>query len=106
MGGSGTMQALAELLTFRQQEVIITLDFLLEIKQTLILCKTINAITENLTFKGLRADRVPVLASGLSILIALFNCLEIKALKLSTGALREGLLFEILPNTIKSVLNP
>ena len=92
VGSSGTMQALAEILTFRQQATVITNDFLQEMKQALIKCNTIEAIS----FDGLRADRAPVLASGLSILIALFNCLKIKELRLSTGALREGLLFEML----------
>jgi len=101
VGSSGTMKALAEILTFRQQAVIVTADFLQEVKQSLITCKNIDAINlENFAFEGLRADRAPVLASGLSILIALFNCLEIKELKLSSGALREGLLFEMLPNSI------
>jgi exopolyphosphatase/guanosine-5'-triphosphate,3'-diphosphate pyrophosphatase len=92
VGSSGTMRALTEILTFRQQPLVITADFLQEIKQALMLCKSID----NIKFNGLRADRSPVLASGLSILIALFNCLEIKELSLSSGALREGLLFEML----------
>lgn len=94
IGKSGTIQALAEILAFRQQEIIITKTFLEEIKQALIQSKYI----ENITFEGLRHDRTPVLASGLSILIALFDCLKIKELTLSSGALREGLLFEMLPN--------
>jgi len=93
VGSSGTIRALAEILSSRQQKITITADFLEEIKQKLIDCKSI----ENIAFEGLRADRAPVLASGLCILIALFNCLQIKELKLSTGALREGLLFEMLP---------
>lgn len=97
VGGSGTMQALAEILSFRQQTVVIKMTFLLEMKTALIHCKTLDNISmANSAFAGLRADRVPVLASGLSILIALFNCLAIKELKLSSGALREGLLFEML----------
>ena len=92
LGSSGTMQALAEILRYRQQEPVITAPFLQEIKQALIAYKTID----NIVFDGLRADRIPVLASGLSILISLFNCLQIKELKLSAGALREGLLFEMI----------
>ena len=95
VGSSGTIQALIEILSYRQQQKIITATFLQEIKQSLIQCGTID----NIVFDGLRSDRSPVLASGLSILIALFNCLEIKELKRSTGALREGLLFEMLPNS-------
>jgi len=111
VGSSGTMQALAEILISRQQKVVITAGFLQEIKQALINIKTIDALTDcnNKSnsesndvfagfFSGLRADRAPVLASGLSILIALFNCLKIKELKLSKGALREGLLFEMIPS--------
>jgi len=98
VGGSGTMKALAEILAFHQHALVITANFLMEIKQALIHCKTIDTITtKNSTLEGLRADRAPVLASGLSILIALFNCLEIKELELSSGALREGLLFEMIP---------
>ncbi|MEY8251206.1 MAG: phosphatase, partial [Colwellia sp.] len=57
-------------------------------------CKTID----NIEIAGLRADRKAVLASGLSILIALFQCLHIETLRLSSGALREGLLFELVPD--------
>lgn len=103
VGSSGTIRALAEILTFQQQPVVITTNFLQEIKQALIACKTIDSITVNKgAFEGLRTDRSPVLASGLCILIALFNCLQIKELKLSTGALREGLLFEMLPRRLPS----
>lgn len=94
VGSSGTMQALVEILNARKQGAVITLAFLHEIKTLLIQCKTI----ENINIPGLRSDRATVLASGLSILIALFNSLEIKALSLSSGALREGLLFELVPD--------
>lgn len=96
LGSSGTMQAMAELLTFQKKPPLITLAFLLEVKQQLIECKTINTLTLN----GLRCDRSAVLASGLSILIALFNELAIENMQLSTGALREGLLSQLLPNAV------
>lgn len=94
VGSSGTMQAMIEILKNRQQAPIISLAFLNEIQQVLIQCKTIK----NIEIAGLREDRKTVLASGLSILIALFNCLHIKELRLSSGALREGLLFELVPD--------
>ncbi|MBL4823239.1 MAG: phosphatase [Colwellia sp.] len=93
LGSSGSMQALAEILHERKQPIKITSAFLQEIKQALIQCKTID----NITLSGLRADRAPVLASGLSILIALFKVFNITVLTLSAGALREGLLYEMLP---------
>ncbi len=94
LGSSGCMQALAEILRDRQQPIKITTAFMQEVKQELINCKRID----NITLSGLREDRKPVLASGLSILIALFNVLKISELTLSTGALREGLLYEMLPS--------
>jgi len=94
VGSSGTMQAMIEILNQRQQPPVITLIFLYEIQKILIDCKTVDAIE----IAGLRADRKAVLASGLSILIALFQSLSIKELCLSSGALREGLLFELIPD--------
>ena len=94
VGSSGTMQAMIEILKQRDQAPIITLAFLNEIQQTLISCHTID----NIEIAGLRADRKAVLASGLCILIALFECLNIDTLCLSSGALREGLLFELVPD--------
>jgi exopolyphosphatase/guanosine-5'-triphosphate,3'-diphosphate pyrophosphatase len=94
VGSSGTMQAMVEILKQRQMPAVITLDFLNEIQQSLINCQHINTIN----IEGLREDRKAVLASGLCILIALFNCLTIKSLCLSSGALREGLLFELAPD--------
>ncbi|HCM46639.1 MAG TPA: phosphatase [Colwellia sp.] len=93
VGSSGIMQAMIEILKQRQQVPIITLTFLNEIQQTLINCHTID----NIEIAGLRTDRKAVLASGLCILIALFECLNIETLCLSSGALREGLLFELVP---------
>ena len=92
VGSSGTMQALGEVLHYRQQAMTITLPFLYEIQQALIACQHID----NISIEGLREDRAPVLPSGLSILIALFTCLGINELCLSQGALREGLLFDLL----------
>ena len=93
LGSSGTMQAIAEILIFQNKAAIITLEFLQEVKHKLITCKTV----EGIKIGGLRNDRAAILASGLSILIALFNELSIQSLQLSTGALREGLLSQLLP---------
>ena len=104
VGNSGTIQALAEILAARKKHLqqplanqhfdpqqSITFDFLLEIQHDLINFQHID----NIYFEGLRVDRCAVLASGLAILIALFNCLIIDNLKLSSGALREGLLYKL-----------
>ena len=96
LGGSGTMQALAEILAFRKQPSIIHRDFLAQIKADLIICQKIDT----LSIDGLKYDRKPVFASGLAILIAIFDHFSIDKLQLSSGALREGLLYSMLPEAI------
>ena len=93
LGGSGTMQALAEILMYQNRPTIITSTFLKEIQQQLI----DNHAIEKINIAGLISERTPVIASGLSILIAIFDSFSITQLQLSNGALREGLLYEMLP---------
>ncbi|MCA9645061.1 MAG: hypothetical protein KC492_30435, partial [Myxococcales bacterium] len=50
----------------------------------------------NLKVPGLAPDRAPVLAGGLSILLAVFERLGVESMEVTEGALREGLLYEIL----------
>ncbi|XQW85072.1 guanosine-5'-triphosphate,3'-diphosphate pyrophosphatase [Thalassotalea piscium] len=95
LGGSGTMQALAEILMFEKKPALITLDFLQHIRTKL---QQFHSI-DDISILGLTSERAPVLASGLTILIALFESLDIVQLQLSSGALREGLLYEMLPNS-------
>ncbi|WP_286263573.1 guanosine-5'-triphosphate,3'-diphosphate pyrophosphatase [Thalassotalea atypica] len=97
VGGSGTMQALSEVLMYRNQPAILTLAFLEQLKEDLIACLTI----ESIDIDGLSSERTPVIASGLAILIALFESFDIGQLQLSSGALREGLLYEMLPDMRK-----
>ncbi len=51
---------------------------------------------EKLELAGLPPDRAPVLAGGFAILRAAFKIFQIKAMETSQGALREGLLFDLL----------
>jgi len=94
LGGSGTMQAIAEVLMTRNLPAVITADILYELKGLLIECGDIDTIE----IEGLLTERKPVIASGLSILIALFESFNISFMQLSSGALREGLLYEMLPD--------
>ena len=50
----------------------------------------------NLKLGGLRADRVQVLAGGLAIMSAIFTTLNIEHLVYSEGALRLGVLYDLL----------
>lgn len=95
LGGSGTMQALAEMLIYQHQPLMISLDFLYQVQAQLQSFDDIDSIN----IPGLSTERSPVIASGLAILIALFQQLAIKQLAISNGALREGLLFEMLPDS-------
>jgi exopolyphosphatase/guanosine-5'-triphosphate,3'-diphosphate pyrophosphatase len=45
---------------------------------------------------GLRPNRVPVLPGGLAILIAAFDALGLESMKVSDGALRHGVLYDLL----------
>ena len=45
---------------------------------------------------GLRADRVPVFAGGLAILSAVFSVLDLKRMRYADGALRLGVLYDLL----------
>ncbi|OYY80381.1 MAG: exopolyphosphatase, partial [Methylophilales bacterium 16-45-9] len=45
---------------------------------------------------GLREDRKPVIAGGLSVLIAVFEFLHLDTLHVAKGALRHGLLYDML----------
>ncbi|MFT5295828.1 MAG: exopolyphosphatase/guanosine-5'-triphosphate,3'-diphosphate pyrophosphatase [Colwellia sp.] len=96
LSGSGTMQALSEIQNFTHQSSGIDLLFLQKIQQQLIDCKTMNKININ----GLSNERSPVIASGLAILTALFESFSIHKIQLSSGALREGLLYGMLPESI------
>ncbi len=95
LGSSGTMQALAEILIYQHKPTTLSLNFLYQIQQELLNFENINAIN----IVGLSSERSPVIASGLAILIALFKQFSIEKLELSSGALREGLLYEMLPNS-------
>ena len=88
MGASGTIQAVNEVNSAQQLETDLTLSVLNTIKQQCI----DSAQIDQLQIKGLKASRKPVFASGLAILIALFECLQVEHIKPSKGALREGLI--------------
>ncbi|MFY0663433.1 MAG: Ppx/GppA family phosphatase [Natronospirillum sp.] len=51
---------------------------------------------EGLELPGLSADREPVFLGGVIVLRALFESLHLKSMEASQGALREGLLFDLV----------
>ncbi len=51
---------------------------------------------ERIALPALQADRAPVLAGGVAILCAVFKILDVDVMRASPGALREGVLFDLL----------
>lgn len=109
VGASGTVQAIQEMLVAQGKDEVITLNKLEDILQQMQSCGDID----NLDLTGLAQERKQVFPSGLSILIALFRKLNIQGMTLSGGALREGVLYSMLPhlqgnevrhNTINSLM--
>jgi exopolyphosphatase/guanosine-5'-triphosphate,3'-diphosphate pyrophosphatase len=88
MGASGTIQAISEVNDMQKITETLTVDLLYKIQQQCIDSKKID----KLYIEGLEESRKAVFASGLAILIALFESLDIKQITPSNGALREGLI--------------
>jgi len=70
----------------------ITLASLRRLKRALVAAGHVDAVE----LPGLSADRRPVIAGGVAILIALFQDLGIERMTTSAGALREGALYDLL----------
>lgn len=94
LGVSGTLQAVAEVLTGQGLVEKITLDNLYHITKQIIACKQLS----ELNIVGLNADRKPVFAPGVAILTAIMETFDINDVQIAGGAIREGLLYELLPN--------
>lgn len=90
-GSSGSIKAVRELLVAHDDDGVITLSQLEQLKSRMIAQKRI----EQLDLPGLTEDRRPLIAAGVAILIALFQGLGIERMDYSDGALREGLLYEL-----------
>lgn len=74
----------------------ITLAKLQQLKQRAIQCGRL----EELEIEGLTLERALVFPSGLAILIAIFEQLNIECMTLAGGALREGLVYGMLHLTV------
>lgn len=94
LGASGTPQAITEILVTQGISDSIRSDYLHNLKQQCIDCTTIDSLQIN----GLTESRRAIFPSGLAILIALFEQLNIQEMEISGGALREGLIYGMLDN--------
>jgi exopolyphosphatase/guanosine-5'-triphosphate,3'-diphosphate pyrophosphatase len=93
IGTSGTSRALIDILELNDYSAEgITAQGMDKLKQQLIKVGQIDRLKLN----GLRADRLPVLAGGLAIMIAIFDELNIESMQITSGALRDGLLYDLI----------
>lgn len=94
LGSSGTIRAIIEI--SKSRNTIITKNILSNLIDTMIDFSNV----EDIAIPGLRDDRKNILAGGVSVLYAIFDKLSIDKMELSSGALREGVLYELV-NTLK-----
>lgn len=100
VGSSGTAKSIAWILAANgyntgeaaQREAAITRDGLDRLRSLLI--KTGDL--DQLEMEGLRAERIAILPGGLAIMKAALDELEVDELEVSDGALRQGVLYDLL----------
>ncbi len=92
-GSSGTIGALADVFAAMDQAPgPVTLKGLKQLKKLCIKAGHVDA----LQLPGLKDERRPVVAGGLSVLLALFELLTIEQMQITDGALRHGMLLEMI----------
>jgi len=95
IGASGTVKAAARIAYesgWSEEDSCITRQALKKLRNALIESGQIS----NLDLKGLADSRKPVLPGGVAILRAVFGTLKIESMQVATGALREGLLHDLI----------
>jgi exopolyphosphatase / guanosine-5'-triphosphate,3'-diphosphate pyrophosphatase len=95
VGTSGTSRALYDLCIEHGFADQITLSALYKIRK--LLQKSINI--KNLASINLKEDRRPVIAGGLSIMIAVMEEFSIESMTISDSSLREGVMYDLLGRT-------
>lgn len=92
-GASGTIGAVGDVLAAAGWAPdVITRDGLDWLCQQLLEARH----TDRLRLDGLKEDRKPVIGGGVSVLRALFRLLELQDLHIASGALRHGVLYDLL----------
>jgi exopolyphosphatase/guanosine-5'-triphosphate,3'-diphosphate pyrophosphatase len=93
LGSSGTARVLCDILEQNgYSKSGITRDGLEKLRADLVKAGD----TRRLAMAGLRAERIPVLPGGFAIMYAAFCELEIEQMQPALGALREGVLYDLL----------
>ncbi len=93
VGASGTIHAVAEILQANGwSERGITADGLARLRAEILH----QGHVDLLSLKGLRRDRAKVLPGGVAVLSGVFESLRVESMAVSKGALREGVLYDLL----------
>ena len=93
VGSSGTAKALADLLELNGlSDGDITRDGLEALRSHMLRAGNVN----RLPMEGMRADRLPVLPGGFAIMSAVFKEFGLERMAFSEGALRLGVLYDLL----------
>jgi len=92
VGSSGTYLAIAEILR-AQGRGAITRSGLYALRDQLIQCGHVDKLGG---IAGLKAARYGVIAAGTAIACAIMDALEIEAMRASSGALREGAIYDLV----------
>jgi exopolyphosphatase/guanosine-5'-triphosphate,3'-diphosphate pyrophosphatase len=93
VGSSGTAKAIAEMqLAMGEQHQGLTREGMEQIRAALIRERTLDPER----FPGVKPERLQVLPGGLSIMIAIFEELGLEQMEYSEGALRLGVLYDVL----------
>lgn len=93
VGSSGTVRAVQDVITANGIDKTINDRSLKALRQLLIDAGQSSKLE---TLKGLPAGRAAVLPGGLAIMLGAFRSLQIKEMSVSDGALREGLLYDLV----------
>jgi len=92
-GSSGTIGAVSEILRAEGwTDGAITSDGLLKLRQALLGAGEIRRVR----LRGLKSDRQEVIAGGVAVLAAVFETLGLTEMRTARGALRVGLLYDLL----------
>ncbi|NNH39859.1 exopolyphosphatase [Acinetobacter terrae] len=95
VGSSGTIKACRQItvnMGWSDEKENLTREGLEKLKEKLLKFKHISEVD----FDGLKEDRRAVLPAGVAILYAVFDVLELNKLVYSDGALREGVMYDLL----------
>ncbi len=96
VGSSGTARALAQVMQLNGfADDGITAEGLARLRSHLIKAGDLSATG----LQGLREDRAPVLPGGLAIMVAVLGELDIEHMTVADGAMREGILLDMLGRT-------